>query len=163
MTIAGDAVSVSVTVHVPPDVAFEVFTQEIDLWWRRGPAFRVAGNRPGVLALEPRVGGRLFEEYDGPAGRAVREAGRVTAWEPPSRLAFEWRGANFAPGEVTYVEVACRAVASGTEVALVHRGFAALRPDHPVRHGQDVVAFIRTLGLWWGQLLASYRDRVPRE
>jgi uncharacterized protein YndB with AHSA1/START domain len=160
MTIAGDAVSVSVTVHVPPDVAFEVFTTEIDRWWRRGIAYRVAGRRPGTLHLEGRLGGRIFEEYE---GSGLHEVGRVTAWEPPARLAFEWRGANFAPGEVTYVEVAFRAVAAGTEVSLVHRGFAALRPDHPVRHGEGAVAFIRRLGLWWGQLLASYRDRAARE
>ena len=89
--IAGDRVSVAVTVAVPPERAFEAFTTEIDLWWRQGVAYR-AGR--GVLTLEPRVGGRLFQEYD--EGR-VHEAGRVTIWEPPRRLAFEWRGTNFAP------------------------------------------------------------------
>jgi uncharacterized protein YndB with AHSA1/START domain len=159
MTIAGDQVSVMVRLAVPPAVAFDVFTQEIDLWWRKGVAYRASGRTPGVFTLEPRVGGRLFEEYEGPAGLRVHEAGRVTIWNPPSHLEFEWRGSNFAPGESTIVEVKFVATDSGgTQVRLVHRGFAALRPDHPVRHGEPVVVFIRTFGTWWSGLLMAFRD-----
>lgn len=32
----GDQATIAVLVAVEPAVAFEVFTQEIDLWWRRG-------------------------------------------------------------------------------------------------------------------------------
>jgi len=157
--IEGDRARVTVTVDVEPAVAFEVFTQEIDMWWRRDVAYRVAGRKPGTLVLEGKVGGRLFEEYEGPAGLCVHEAGRITAWEPPTRLAFEWRGVNFAPGEVTFVEVTFTRTESGrTEVVLVHRGFAALRPDHPVRHGEPPAKFIARFGIWWGQLLTSYRE-----
>jgi uncharacterized protein YndB with AHSA1/START domain len=164
MTIAGDQVSVTVRVEVAPDVAFEVFTTEIDLWWRRGIAYRASGKAQGVLVLEPKLGGRLFEEYIGPDGPAVHEAGRVTAWQPPSRLAFEWRGSNFAAGESTEVEVSFTRTASGaTQVVLVHRGFAALPPDHPVRHGKPVAAFIRSIGMWWGDLLSAFRERATAE
>lgn len=157
----GDQAKVTVLVDVEPAVAFEVFTQEIDLWWRRGVAYRVAGREPGTLLLEGKVGGRLFEQYDGPAGPRVHEAGRITAWEPPARLAFEWRAVNFAPGEVTFVEVTFTPTESGrTQVVLVHRGFAALRPDHPVRHGEPPAAFIARLGSWWGQLLTSFREHA---
>jgi uncharacterized protein YndB with AHSA1/START domain len=159
--IAGDRVAVTVRVEVAPEVAFEVFTTEIDLWWRRGVAYRASGRSHGMLALEPRLGGRLFEEYRGAAGPAVHEIGTITAWEPPARLAFEWRGSNFAPGESTHVEVTFTRTASGaTEVALVHTGFAALRPDHPVRHGQPVPVFIGTIGRWWGDLLSSLREHA---
>ncbi len=164
MTIAGDQVSVTVRVEVAPDVAFTVFTAEIDLWWRRGIAYRASGKAQGVLVLEPKLGGRLFEEYMGPNGPAVHEAGRVTAWQPPSRLAFEWRGSNFAPGESTEVEVSFTPTASGaTQVVLVHRGFAALPADHPVRHGKPVAAFIRSIGMWWGDLLSAFRERATPE
>lgn len=156
--IAGDQATVTVTVDVEPAVAFDVFTQEIDLWWQRGVAYRVAGRKPGTLVLEPKLGGRLFEQYEGPAGPAVHEAGRITTWEPPARLAFEWRAVNFAPGEVTYVEITFTRTESGrTQLVLVHRGFAALRPDHPVRHGEPPARFVATLGRWWGDLLSSFR------
>ena len=158
MTIAGDRVAVTVTVAARPEVAFEVFTAEIDQWWRRGLKYRVAGRRPGVLVLECKPGGRLFEQYETPNGPRLHEAGKITTWQPPSRLGFEWRASNFAPGEVTFVDITFTPTASGgTEVRLEHSGFAALRPDHPVRHGEDVPVFIRRLGLWWSELLTSLR------
>ena len=161
MAIAGDSVRVMVTVGVEPAVAFAVFTEEIDLWWRKGIAYRVAGRRPGQIVLEPKLGGRVFEQYDSDAGTRVHETGTITTWEPPSRLAFEWRGSNFAPGEVTLVDIRFTPTESGgTQVALVHSGFAALRPDHPVRHGESAAVFIGRLGSWWGGLLMSLRERV---
>lgn len=161
--IAGDRAVVTVRVEVEPDIAFEVFTAEIDRWWRRGIAYRVAGRRPGTLVMEPKVGGRLFEQYEGASGPALHVAGTVTVWEPPARLAFEWRGSNFAPGEVTLVEVTFTRTESGaTELRLVHSGFAALRPDHPVRHGEEAAVFIGRLGRWWGDLLSSLREHVTK-
>jgi hypothetical protein len=38
--IRGDQARASVGVAVPPEEAFDIFTREIDLWWRRGPRFR---------------------------------------------------------------------------------------------------------------------------
>jgi uncharacterized protein YndB with AHSA1/START domain len=162
--IEGDEVTVTVTVGAPPEEAFRVFTEEIDRWWRRGIRYRVAGRRPGVLVLEPKLGGRLFEQYEGAQGGTIHQAGTITAWEPPTRLSFEWRLSNFAPGEATYVDVEFTPTsAGGTRVRLVHRGFAALRPDHPVRHGQPAPAFLRMIGLWWGDLLTSLRVHVAED
>jgi uncharacterized protein YndB with AHSA1/START domain len=156
----GDAATVTVTVAVEPAVAFEVFTRETDLWWRRGVKYRVAGRRPGVLAFEPGVGGGLFESFETETGAKTFEVGRVTAWEPPHRLLFEWRNANFAPGERTEVEVLFEEVATGTKVTLQHRGWASLRPGHPARHDLEPAAFSRMIGLWWGELLSSLREHA---
>jgi len=154
--IAGDKVRVETFVRVTIADAFEVFTLEIDQWWRRGPAYRVGGKQPGTLHLEPKLGGRLFEVY----GEAkLHEIGAITIWDPPAHFAFTWRGINFAPAEVTTVEVWFVASGEGTRVTLEHRGFAALRSDHPVRHGKAVDVFIRDLGMWWGSLLTSLRER----
>jgi hypothetical protein len=57
--LAGDGATVTVSVHVTPDDAFDIFTQEIDLWWREGPRYRIAGRRRGQLSFEAGVGGRL--------------------------------------------------------------------------------------------------------
>jgi hypothetical protein len=48
-----------------------------------------------------------------------------------------------------------------------HHGFAALRPDHPVRHKLQGADFSRMIGLWWGDLMSALREHVaakkPRE
>lgn len=158
----GDQARVSVTVAVPPAEAFEIFTCETDLWWRRGMRFRAGGRSPGALHFEPGVGGRLFEEFHGAAGPQLVEFGRVTVWEPPKRLVFEWRNVNFAPGEKTEVDVDFAPSGAGTRVTVVHRGWASLRADHPARHGEETVAFIRGMGLWWGDLLSALREYAAR-
>lgn len=156
--MSGDQARVSVAVAVPVEVAFEVFTNEIDRWWRRGPKFRHAGRQGGFVRLEPRVDGRLFESIDGAQGEVVIEVGRVRVWEPPARLAFSWRNANFAPEELTEVQVDFAPTASGTLVTVTHRGWAVLSADHPARHGQQGAAFARMIGLWWGDQLSSLRE-----
>ncbi len=160
MSRAGDQARVSVLVAVPPDEAFRVFTEEIDQWWRRGLAYRVAGARRGMLHMEPRVGGRLYESFEVGTGTKVFETGSVLEWEPPARLVFEWRAANFAPGERTEVEVTFAPSPSGTLVCVTHRGWSGVRPDHPARHGLEVGPFLRMMGMWWGDLASSYREHV---
>ena len=159
MIAPGDSVRVSALLKVPPSEAFRVFTEDIDQWWRRGLKYRVQGPGRGVVHLEPHVGGRLFEQFEG--GQVV-QTGAVRVWQPPTRLVFEWRGVNFAPGESTEVELSFEPSASGTQVTLVHRGFASLRGDHPVRHGQPVPAFIRSMGLWWGGLMQSLQSQLAQ-
>jgi len=160
--IAGDQAVATVTVAVPPADAFRLFTEQIDLWWRRGPRFRSApaggtGATSGIMHIEPGVGGRVFESYDSGDGKRVIEVGRALAWDPPRRLLFEWRLSNFAPGERTEVEVKFQPSTSGTRVTVVHRGWAALRRDHPARHGLADAEFVRMIGLWWGDQLTALR------
>jgi hypothetical protein len=158
---SGDQTTVSVTVRVDQAVAFEVFTAEIELWWQRGVRFRPGGNRPGALCFEPGVGGRLFESVEiRPGTTRAYEVGRVTAWDPPARFMLEWRNTNFAPDESTEVEVRFEPVDTGTRVTVQHRGWSAIRPGHPARHGLDGAAFSRMMGLWWGDLMTSFRERI---
>jgi uncharacterized protein YndB with AHSA1/START domain len=169
-TIVGDQARVSVLVEVPRDVAFRVFTEDIDRWWRRGLKYRVAGTRRGFLHLEPGPGGRLYESFDltdpssgSATGPKIIETGRITVWEPPERLTFEWRGANFAAGETTEVDVQFQPSATGTLVTVTHRGWSEIRPDHPARHGLEAAAFLRMLGLWWGDLMSSLRQTAAEK
>jgi uncharacterized protein YndB with AHSA1/START domain len=157
---AGDQARVSVSVAVAPAAAFLIFTEEIDQWWRRGSKYRVSGKGRGILHLESGVGGRLFEEIESAGGPRVVQTGRVTAWEPPGRLVFEWRAVNFAPTEATEVEVTFEPAPSGTLVTVTHRGWSRIRPDHPARHGADVPAFVRNMGMWWGELMSSLREHA---
>ena len=155
---AVDQMRVSVLVAVPPDEAFRIFTEDIDLWWRRGLRYRVAAGRAGTIHLEAGVGGRLYEAFESGGDTQLTETGRVTAWDPPHRFVFEWRAINFAPGETTEVEVAFEATASGTRVTVTHRGWNRIRADHPARHGMDAEGFLRTMGRWWGDLMGGLRE-----
>jgi uncharacterized protein YndB with AHSA1/START domain len=80
-----------VLVKTDPAAAFRLFTEEIDPWSRRGVRYRIAGDRRGIIHLEPRLGGRLLESFETANGPRMVETGRVTAWEPPALLVFEWR------------------------------------------------------------------------
>ncbi len=154
---SGDRASVTVSVAVAPDVAFELFTRDIDRWWRRGRKFRNEGGDRGIICLEPGVGGRVFESVDTASGEQVIEIGRILVWDPPSQLRFEWRNINFAAGESTSVEVRFVPSASGTRVTVLHSGWSALRADHPARHGLQGPALSRMIGLWWGDQMTSLR------
>ena len=153
----GNQVRVTIAVAVPQDVAFEIFTSEIDRWWRKGPRFRRSGMSGGMIRLEAGLGGRLFESVESAGVERVFVVGHVHAWEPPSRLVFTWKNETFAANEDTEVEVTFAATATGTLVTVVHRGWAGLRPDHPARHSMPVDEFIRSLGTWWGDQMSSMR------
>lgn len=155
--VAGDCARVQTFVGVPAARCFDLFTQQIDAWWQHGPAFRVGGRHEGALHLEPGLGGRVFQEY-GRDGSRVHEIGVITAWDPPRHFAFTWRGINFvATDPSTQVEVWFEARERGTRVTLEHRGFAALRDGHPVRHGAPAAEFIGNIGRWWGALVTAFR------
>jgi hypothetical protein len=159
----GDRARVTVFVAVSPEDAFEVFTKEIDLWWKQGPKFRIAGRRRGQLHFEGGVGGRLFETFTASkASDATRtiQVGHITAWDPPARLEFEWRGVNYEPDQKTVVEIRFEAIGRGTNVTVEHRGWSALPDDHPARHGKTGADFSRMLGMWWGELMTSLREHV---
>lgn len=155
-----DRIRVSMRVAAPRALAFTVFTEEVDRWWRHGKKFRMG--KASTMALEPGVGGRLIEtEADG----RTWVMGRITTWEPPSRLIIAWRAVNFEEADPsTEIEVTFeRAIGysgEGTLVTIEHRGWGAVRPDHPVRHGQEAPAFLQAMGFWWSDLLVSLREHT---
>jgi uncharacterized protein YndB with AHSA1/START domain len=153
----GDLARATVRVAAPQALAFDVFTREIDLWWKRGPKFRHSGKRPGILHLEPHVDGRIFEEIT--AEQAI-EVGRVRVWEPPARLVFSWRNATFAPNESTEVEVQFQPSGDGTLVIVEHRGWSTLRKDHPAKHGLDGLQLSGMIGGWWAELITAMGEHV---
>ena len=157
---AGDQARVSMLVRVPPAFAFRAFTEDVEQWWRRGQKFRVGARHGSIVHLEGGVGGRLFESFETSTGTKVHQTGKITAWEPPSRFAFEWRSPNYAAEEKTFVEVLFEESASGTLVTVTHSGWSALRLDHPARHGEEAGVFLRRLGLWWGDQMTSLRLHV---
>ena len=138
-------VSSEVEVAVDPDTAFAAFTEELDLWWVRGPINHFAGGRALAMRCEPGVGGRLLEVYEDDA----LELGRITAWEPGQRLA--WRSSvddvnidvSFAPaGDGCLVRVEASVPAGGQD-----------------RGG---TAWVRVTPKWFGPWCAR-RDSAPHQ
>ncbi len=125
---ATDRVTVSIEVAVDPATAFEVFTEEIDMWYRRGPhSWRYPDRAVGVR-FEPGVGGRLIEVHDAQTGEGFT-FGEILLWEPGVRLVFADLVSSAPPDPLTEVEVRFEAAGDGTRVTLEHRGLDILPPD----------------------------------
>jgi uncharacterized protein YndB with AHSA1/START domain len=147
-------VYVALRVKAPPERAFAAFTDEIGAWWRPSGLFQTTPRAPGRLAFENGEGGRLIETLE--SGKGF-EIGRILAWEPPSRLVFSWRQANFPPDLTTEVEVRFEAVGEETRVSVEHRGFDRVPAGSAARHGFPDEALLMRLAEWWQALLASLR------
>ncbi|MCW3839060.1 SRPBCC family protein [Micromonospora yasonensis] len=138
MTTADTDTAVRTSVHVEasPERAFEVFTAGMDRWWDRSHHVQ-----PGTLkeiGVEPRVGGRLWEEND--AGD-VCAWGRVLTWDPPRTFAFSWLigpdwGIPAPDAPSSRVTVTFSPEGTGTRVDLVHDRLDAHGPGwESVRNG----------------------------
>ena len=151
---------VFLALRVPADPmrTFEVFTQEIALWWQPGGLFRVnATAGDGKLAFEPGVGGRLYTTFD---DGSTFEIGRVSVWEPGKRLVFAWRQANFSAEQSTEVEVTFEAVEDETLVSIEHLAWDTIPQRHAARHGFPEHATLQRAADWWRASLHSLRARV---
>jgi uncharacterized glyoxalase superfamily protein PhnB len=144
-----DAVVASeVEVAVDPQTAFTAFTDEIDLWWLRGPINNWDSARVTAMRCEHGVGGRLLEIYDEASGE-VLELGLITAWEPGELLAWA------SSVDDVLVEVRFRAAGQGTMVRVEAR-----IPEG----GRDAggTSFVRVTPGWFGAW-CDRRDLVPHE
>jgi len=62
------------------------------------------------MQFEPGIHGRVLE--------GAAEVGRVTCWQPHQKIALQWHGADWQPGEATTVELRFEPTDSGTRVTL---------------------------------------------
>jgi uncharacterized protein YndB with AHSA1/START domain len=153
-----ERVVVSTFVEVSPRDAFELFTGEIDLWWKRSPRYRRMPGQAGKLSFEGEPPAQLIETDS--SGTVV--LGRVLAWEAGKRVAFEWHGGELTEADQTQVEVRFDPHRGGTRVTLEHRGLGSLPSQHAARHGFSGEAFEAMFGYFWADLLTGYRLRVQR-
>jgi len=116
------AIRGTVTIGVPVERAFSVFTDSLGTWW---PAeYHIGQADMAEAILEPRAGGRWYERgVDG----SQCDWGRVLAWEPPHRLVVTWQingQWQFDPDPDHASEIEVRFTADGpgqTTVELEHR------------------------------------------
>jgi uncharacterized glyoxalase superfamily protein PhnB len=145
--VTGTSTAASVSVNVDPSTAFTAFTQEMDLWWVRGPINYYDSGRAVGMRCEPGVGGRIVEVYDEATGEGL-ELARITVWEPGSRLG--WKGSR---DDVT-VEVRFVPTPGGTEVSVE----ATIPVGGADRGG---TAWVRVVPSWFGRWCAR-REVAPR-
>jgi uncharacterized glyoxalase superfamily protein PhnB len=125
-----------VEVAVDPGTAFRAFTEEMNLWWVRGPVNFFDAARATAMTCEPGVGGRLLEVYD-PAAGDVLELGRITVWQPGEQLS--WRSSV----DEVRVDVRFAATATGTTVRVT-----ATIPAGTTDQGGT--AWVRIVPPWFG-------------
>jgi uncharacterized protein YndB with AHSA1/START domain len=131
-------------VACPPHHAFRVWAADIATWW---PAdHTLTGAADSTVVLEGRVGGRIFERT---ADGGEHDWGEVTAWEPPTRLAYLWF-LRADRADATDVEIRFLAAgAATTRVEIEHTGWERLGERGPAWRE-------RNLG-GWSTLLPHYR------
>ena len=140
--------SSTVEVAADPLTAFTAFTDELDLWWVRGPINAYDAGRLVEMRCEPGVGGRIMEVYDAESGDGL-ELARITVWEPGERLAWE-----SSLDDVT-IDVRFEPTAAGTTVRL-----EATVPEGGEDRGGS--AFVSVTPPWFGAWMER-RDTAPRE
>jgi hypothetical protein len=145
----GRSVTSEVVVALDPATAFAVFTDELDLWWVRGPInFSGDAGRVFAMRFEPGAGGRLLQVYDAADGEVV-ERGRITVWEPAVRLG--WTSSQ----DDVETEVRFQPSPGGTRVVVEAR----VPPGGSDRGG---TAWVRVVPRWLPRWIAR-RDRAPHE
>src|SRR6266567_8345092 len=142
------SVTSMVEVAVDPETAFLAFTEELDLWWVRGPINHHAGGRVLAMRCEPGPGGRLLEVYDDATGDAL-ELARITAWEPGKRLAWT-SSIDDVRTEVHFEQ---------SDVGTVVRVVALVPADGQDRGG---TSWVRVVPKWFGPWCAR-RASAPHE
>jgi uncharacterized protein YndB with AHSA1/START domain len=143
------AAAAEVTVEASPQEAFRIFTDEIGIWWRRNTPYWNDSQRGLSVRIEPGVGGRFVEIYDLDEGTGF-EVGRVTAWEPGSRLALTWTQIGWPKDVATDIEITFEPRGDGTLVRLKQSGFE--------RIGPDAERFREGYAGGWSEVLAWFAD-----
>lgn len=143
-------VSSQVEVAVAPETAFRAFTEEMDLWWVRGPINFYDAARAIAKVCEPGVGGRILEVYE--SGDPL-EVGRITVWRPGEVVAWD-SSVDDVRTEVRFTPAA----GAGTLVVVT-----ATIPDGGADRGGT--AYTRVVPQWFGPWCARRADapRVPTE
>ena len=142
-----------VTVGVPPERAFALFTGSMGRWWK--PTMSI-GTEPFVdVVVEPRSSGRWFERD---AEGNETDWGKVLAWEPPGRVLLGWQldaGFKLDPNLITEVEVTFVPEGKGTRVTLIHRDLE--------RDGDSAARVAALLSGGWPTLVELYAEFTKRD
>lgn len=136
----------STAVPWKPAEAFERFTAGFGQWWPVS-THSIGGARVSRVVFECQLGGRIFEQFSD--GRRY-QWGRITAWEPPRRVAFTWHPSR-EEREAQDVEVRFEAAPGGSRVVLTSSGWEKLGP----RAARERKGY----SIGWGSILEVFAGR----
>ena len=142
--MTAQSATASVEVAADPSTAFRIFTEEIDLWWVRGPINFFDAARATAMQIEPGVGGRILEVYTPPDD--VLELGTITDGSPGTLFAYR------SSVDDTETRISFDALDSGTRVTVVQ----SLVPG-----GEKAFYFWPNV-IHWLPAWVSRRDGAPR-
>jgi len=110
----------AISVRATPARAFELFAGDLARWWPLAQFH--TGPDPVDCAIEPRVGGRVFERA---ADGRETAWGTVLAYDPPHQLAFTWI-VGLPTEQEQRIEIRFTPEEHGTRVELTHSGWEKL-------------------------------------
>lgn len=145
---------IAVTVPLPPEEAFDLFTRDVASWWPLA-THSVCGARAATCAFEGGAGGQLVEVSDD-GSRHVW--GTVLAWDPPDRLALTWHPGRDA-STAQEVEVRFVPQPDGCRVELTHSGWEALAEAAPAARDRYEGGWQHVLGGAFRQAAEARRRR----
>jgi len=135
-----------ISVSWGPEEAFRRFAIDFAKWWPR-KTHSIGGPRVKEIVLEPRVGGRIYEELVD--GRRF-QWGQILEWEPPGRLKFTFHPSR-EPSSAQDVEVRFVPEGTGTRLELVATKWE--------NWGKDAAKARKGYHLGWGYVLKVWAGR----
>jgi uncharacterized protein YndB with AHSA1/START domain len=134
------------TVAASQKTAFDVFTQQISLWW---PNTHHIGSTPMTgMVIEPFIGGRWYTTHE---DGAEMLNGKVLDWQPNGLLVLAWQLTaeyEFNPELITEVEVQFIPEGSKkTRIKFEHKNMQRLNNAESVKG----------MNAGWGDILMLYK------
>jgi uncharacterized protein YndB with AHSA1/START domain len=135
----------TITVGLPVEAAFRLFTAGFGQWWPLA-SHSVGEENAAACYLEGEIGGRIYEvNKDG----SQVDWGQVKAWEPPHRLVFTWHPGR-TPDTAQVVQVTFQEEPGGAQVELTHYGWERL--------GERALEVRENYVSGWDIVLGFYRE-----
>lgn len=139
-------VRIEATVPLPQQQAFEVFTEQMNVWWPRQGVFPFSfapkTTRPLHIRFEAQAGGRYYESF---ADGSEYLIGSISVWNPPAELAYSWRDPTWEGS--TDIRLRFTPEGESTRVTYTQGGFAGagvpwLIPYYQIGCQQTLSAYI---------------------
>lgn len=141
-----------ITVPLPVQEAFDLFTKNMTDWWPLDEQHSIFGGEAAGVVFEGHEGGRIYEfTKDG------REEmwGEVAVWDPPDRVVYSWNpNPERDDSKSTEIEVRFEPDGERCRLTLEHRAWERL--------GEEAIQLRPSYEEGWGIVLERYLAAAGR-